>query len=88
MAARFSSLYPSKLNAANKKNTNIDGMRVLSKSNANVDNQYELAWTPLTNWICLAWRDRDRQRDRHTETDTQTDTQTDRQRQWDGERDR
>ena len=43
MAARFSSLYPSKLNAANKKNTNIDGMRVLSKSNANVDNQYELA---------------------------------------------
>ena len=43
MAARFSPLYPSKLNTANKKNTNIDGMRALSKSNANVDNQYELA---------------------------------------------
>lgn len=58
IAARFSFLKPSTLKAANSISTSIVGTSALRTSNKNVPSQYEVAPTPLTNWMCFAYESR------------------------------
>lgn len=53
----FSSLKPSTRKAAKSIITIRAGIKALIRSQTNAASQYELAWTPLTNWRCFAYND-------------------------------